>query len=234
MTQQEIINSLQDWLKKQCRSQGRKGFLINANDVTLPVALAGFLCHGTGRDVFALQLDDDLTGAEEAEYSFSYRQCGSGWQCPFTVAAETALIANRDNLLVVAPFNQVELEFTRPWDRFCFVADVLPFGNMSRVEIEELYAFATDLTPEYVNIYRERPQEDQSPFDDIVKVTYKELDWAWYQNVHQNEFKGILNCDDPSKHKYWWGLTTRQKQIISFLHQRIQLTQHKVVLKPRF
>lgn len=124
--------------------------------------------------------------------------------------------SNEQNLLVVSSYDKIQLEFVRDWRNFYFITDVLPFGNLSKCQIEDMFV--------------------KEEFDFLFEnFSYKELEWAWDINNKQIKYKNIINNkESPMKHKFWFSFTKRQREIIAFLHQHIKNTQYKVIDKPKF
>jgi hypothetical protein len=121
-----------------------------------------------------------------------------------------------DNLLIVGNYNIIDLNLIRPWDRFEFKADILPFGNMLPNGVEKI-----------------RCKLLGEPF---VYNQQTEEEWVWNLTTQQEKYKGILtNPEDPAKHPFWWALTMDQKKIVAKYHQHIKATKIKAVFgKPIF
>jgi hypothetical protein len=123
--------------------------------------------------------------------------------------------------------NEVELNVIRDWKRFCLIADIFLLDKENRKSIIELY---TDLDPNYSSEKIAKYNEDKIVFDEKLCITYSEIENAYELNCKQQVFKGILTSnEDPIKHSFWYGLTSRQKIVISYLHQHIKSTQYKTV-----
>ena len=230
MTQTETVNKIISWLKKQCIDMGMKGFLIDATEHTTSAALAYLLCEKTGRKTCSLVKEYDTSWLLTHESNQIHKD-----KDKFEIAAEMARYATKHKLLVVGFYNKYDLEIIRPWPRFCMTLDILPFGNMTKEEVDRMYAVFTDLKKPYDDIYINRATNDSSPFSDGVKPTFAEIDWAYNLSKRQIKYKDIITFDgDPVKHPFWFGLTSRQKSIISFLHEHIRITNTNLIIKPIF
>lgn len=218
MNQIDTINTLTNWLKNQCVDMGMKGFIIDATENKLQAILAYLLCQKTGIDTCIIEEENSLMIPSIKDKD------------RFEISSYIARHATEHKLLVVSAYNKYDLDIIRPWPRFCLIADVFPFGNMTKDEIEKMYVAFADLEKSY-NI----ESNDISPFCEGVKPTYTEIDWAYNLSKRQVKYKDILTFDgDPAKHQFWFALNSRQKRVVSFLHEHIRLTNNKLIQKPRF
>ena len=116
----------------------------------------------------------------------------------------------KSNLLFVGHYNKIELNMTRPWERFKFYYDILPFGNMLPQETEKIWCELSGKK------FISSPQTEQ--------------EWIWNIDTEQVKYKGIItNTEDPAKHPFWWTFTMDQKRIIAKYHQNFKATKIKTV-----
>lgn len=218
------ITNIVNWLTNQNIKRGTKGFLIDCSIIDIPHATAVLLCKKTNQPTFVIgniKKLSELDLFKSWEKSFFIELYPSD---EFKTSSEVAVWAKSSNLLVVSPYSSIDLNVVRPWEHFCFIVDVLPFGNLTNEEIEDIYIKLTD--DKSIN----KLNYKSSTFLDI---SYEEIKWAVDISSKQIKFKDILVAEkDPSKHPFWYSFTSRQKQILALLHQHIKTTEHKVVSKP--
>lgn len=216
------ITNIVNWLTNQNIKRGTKGFLIDCSIIDIPHATAALLCKKTNQPTFVIgnELSKmDLFKSWDKSSFFEFFPSDE-----FKNSSDVAFWAKSRNLLVVSSYSSIDLNIIRPWEHFCFIVDVLPFGNLTNEEIEDIYVKLTD--DKSIN----KIHYKTSPFFDI---TYDEIRWALDISSKQLKFKDILVAEvDPSKHPFWYSFTSRQKQVLALLHQHIKSTDHKVVSKP--
>jgi hypothetical protein len=142
---------------------------------------------------------------------------------------KVASIAHEKDLLVIQPFNIVELDFLRPWPtRFNFIADSLPFEKLLRSEVNSLYASIADMESDVTKILFEI--ESREHYSSDIKASFDDIEWAFKLNRDQTRYQGIItNNADPAQHSMWPMLTSNQKRVISLLHQRHKTTNNRLL-----
>lgn len=217
--------NITEWLGEIRRVRNADGFLIDfGNSSSVPQALALVLARRT------LYVCCALVDPADWNSDFAKDRGTAHWMATkkndFDWASRLASIAEEQNLLVVNPINIAERLFVRPWPHFTLIADMFPFGSMTKNEIEEMFAVVTDLdNPDYKTIYGTRSQDDQ-PYSDKFELTHADLQWALQANVR---YGGIIdNQQDPTRHPKWFSLSIQQKKVIALLHQHAKLTAHKL------
>jgi hypothetical protein len=197
---QDIIN----WLDGVVKERNCNGFLIDNTEDDLQTLVTKLICNRCNKPLYSVSLEDKYERVKNIIQK-----------------------ANEQNLLVVSTLNAVELNIIRDWDRFCLIADVYPLASDNRKSIIDLYY---DLEINYSSEKITEYNEDKVVFDDKLCITYSEIEDVYQLSNKQKMFEGILTFNqDPIKHSFWYGLTSRQKIVISYLHQHIKLTQHKII-----
>lgn len=115
-------------------------------------------------------------------------------------------ICDSENCSAVSYYDFIEINYIRPWKKHCLIADVLPFADMFRSDIDKLY---------------------------VSNLEFKEYDFEKYENIlwaHSinKKYLNILSNDDPSKNRMWFALTFNQKKIIANIIENINKTNIKI------
>jgi hypothetical protein len=186
-----------NWLIDESRKRNTNGFIINESANPLCVTLAFLLAKKTMQPVVKLSCEAII----------------------FDRTNETK------NKLVISPYDFIELNYIRPWDRFQLAADLFIFGNMYRQDVLELFIHVADMK-QYEDLFLKYAHKDTDHYSAEIPFTLEELKWAHEAN---KRYDNILTSDiDPAKNHRWFSLTGRQKQLIAKLHQHTKMTRHKV------
>jgi hypothetical protein len=200
---QDIIN----WLNSISEERNCNGFLIDNTKDDLQVLTTKLLCKKCNKPLYSILSEDEDK---------------------YTLTKNIIKKANDMNLLVVSTLNAVDINVIRDWNRFCLIADVFPLANENKKSIIDLYYDLIDCnTSEVIDDYN----QDKVVFDGNLCITYSEIEDAYELSNKQKVFQDILVLEEPpTKHPFWYALSSRQKVVISYLHQHIKLTEYKVVL----
>lgn len=219
--------NITNWLTENCRTRNARGFLIDFGNPSVPEVLALLLANKTRRPCQTMLNSYD----PDRPYILSIARNNSKVWSPekkdaFDWGARLASIAEEYKLLVISPINIAERLLVRSWKHFTLIADLFPFGNMTKNEIEEMFAIVTDLEDsDYKQIYGARAKNNE-PYSKDFDLTHEDLNWALQAN---KRYDGIIdNQKDPAKHPKWFSFSIKQKKIIAFLHQHSKLTAHKM------
>jgi hypothetical protein len=197
---QDIIN----WLDNIIKERNCFGFLIDATKEDLQTLVTISICEKCNKPLYSVSCEDK-----------------------YELTKKIIQKANNMNLLVVSSLNAVDINVIRDWNRFCLIADVYPLANQNKKSIIDLYYdLESDFSSEKIDEYN----KNKVVFDEKLCITYSEVEDAYELSNKQKVFNGILTSnEDPIKNPFWYGLTSRQKIVISYLHQHIKLTQHKII-----
>lgn len=222
-TSEKITN----WLIEQAKKQNAKGFVVDYTEPSVASALAIKCASRTmrGCTVIATKTSQKLI-LDQVDVVES--------QAPGVESTLlSAKVANDLKSLIIQPFDIIEMELIRPWPaRYCLVADVLPFSNMYRKNINAEFAALENMESFVVEKLFEK--ESREYYSDELKISFDELEW-----VHKLEknprFNGIISGpSDPTTHRMWSMLTIRQKHIVSTIYNRYRVTNNRLKRPEQF
>lgn len=225
-TNPKTAGDIKSWLISQGKSKNTSGFVIDYTNPDIATTLAINLCVNSYKGCKVITTERGQEILKDQNLFVDTIEATS--TDPVANTMESAKIAAQFNCLVVQPFDVMEMKIIRPWPaRFCLIADLLPFASMLHSSVKGLFATVADLDSESTKELYE--QETRKFYSDTLKVSLEELEWAHYTNYVMPRFKGIItDSGDPVRHKMWAMLTMRQKSVVSMLHQRHKMTNHKL------
>ena len=185
-----------NWLIEQSKKRGTNGFVINGDVNPVSDHLAFLLSKQTMQPT---QIADTKRIIFEEEVA--------------------------KGKLVVSSYDFMELNYIRPWGRFQLAADLFPFGNMYRQEIQELFVSTANMD-HYEDMFIAGAYKEIDKYSEEIPFTLNELKWAHEANKRYNNI--LDGDDDPAKNNRWFSLTPNQKKVIAKLHQHSRQTQYKM------
>jgi hypothetical protein len=221
MNEQQILDELIAAYKKR----KAKSFIVDLSCYQLPglqSVLAAVLCSKTALPTWILISASNSFNQKIIDFINNYSLHVSEIDMYETAIGNMIQRANQ-GWLAVGTLNKCEINWIRNYDHFSVIADILPFRNFNKSEIEEFYKV-------YINTDLEKLVLEKTPkISDIVNnydFTYEELEWA----DRLNETSSILiNEIDPSKDPKWFTYTSRQKKVIAKIHQIEKQTRFKAL-----
>ena len=223
MTTDKIVN----WLAEQNRTRNGNGFVIDFTKPSVASALAIHCASNTKKGCTIITLKNLTDLVENLGPKDSCIDVSVSHDLSSTFA--TMEHAYKYNKLIVQSFDATEMQLLRPWSaRFGLMSDVLLFSSMLNTDIKALYASVADMESKATKHLFELEARDQYSKD--IPLSMIDIEWAFKTNRDQPRFKGIITDNtDPAQHKMWPMLTSGQKKIIAFLHQRHKLTNYKTL-----
>ncbi len=213
-----MINIIKD-LKQAYNKRNASGFLIDFCEDTTNAVFAIYLCFKTGLPRYAITHD-----VTDVKRDFLSRH--SVWiiRCEHRLEKMVESINNL-NLLSVGLQDKYDLKWIRNYQHFSVVADIFPFKELNKSNLDELYKSNIDLNKTFEKmVWEKRP--NKTDYIGSLGITYEELEWADNMNDNTHILEGGI---DPTKNGSWFSYTGRQKRVLSKIFQIEQSTRYKLI-----
>lgn len=225
-SEKQIVN----WLIQNLNKRNASGFLIDYSRPSVPAALAMMLANETRRACQSVVIYDKFDSndvrpngiAELYSKQYQVTKIADDHERVEVLSRQAA----NNNLLIIHPMDVCERLYIRPWKHHTLAVDLIPFGNMFKQDIEEMFLKLTGLElEEHQKIMLKKPNNTDL-YSEEIPFSYDDLKWAHEANLRYNNI--LVGDQDPTKNPRWFSLTVSQKKIIAKLHQHAKLSSHKM------
>lgn len=229
-----IINKISKWIYEYVIANNKAHLFVGLSG-GINSCLTAFICKKSGirtscligvptkYDVNILKQANNFCDKYSISLDVLETHTDNASKAKTQIYAKLAENSDIRNGLIVGAINKTR-KISRSYYKYGeLLCDMFPIADLYESECIELYRELFKDQEEFRPIF-DNGGKKYYMYEDAIQLSYSEIEWCY----RQHKINNIL-ADKPQNYKHWYKFSTKQKEALSRLYQRIILTEHKTM-----